>query len=289
MLSPESARSRMVADLELANYSAGTIENYVRCADHFVQHYMRPPTELGEVEVRCFLLHLQRVRRIGPAGLKMYVAGLRYLYLKALQRPEVVETIPWPRVPKSLPVVLSGSEVEQVLAAIDSLRYRAILSAAYGGGLRIREACRLRCADLDSKRMVLRVVQGKGRKDRYVMLSQRLLLLLREYWLAARPGRDFLFPGESEDGLVSPAAVRDALHRAAEKCALRKRVTPHVLRHSFATHLLESGTDLHTIQVVLGHASIRTTARYARVSTQHVARTKSPLDLLGTAAGKVLG
>lgn len=289
MLSSESARDRMVADLELANYSPNTIKEYLRCSDTFVQHYMREPTELGETEVRCFLLHLQKVREVGPAGLKMYVASLRFLYVRTLQRPEVVETIPWPRVPKSLPVVLSGSEVEALLQAVESLRHRTILSAAYGGGLRISEACRLRCADVDSKRMVLYVRQGKGNKDRCVMLSERLLLLLREYWRATRPGRDLLFPGNDEGGVVGAAAVRAALSRAVEQCGLRKRVTPHVLRHSFATHLLESGTDLRTIQVVLGHASIRTTARYTHVSTQHVARAKSPLDLIGTASGQVLG
>lgn len=285
----ESTRARMVSDLELANYSAGTIGQYLRCADTFVAHYMRLPTELSEMEVRCFLLHLQKVRKTGPAGLKMYVAALRFLYARTLQRPEVVETIPWPRVPKSLPIVLSGSEVEQVLAAIESARHRTILSAAYAGGLRIREACRLTCADIDSKRMVLRVRQGKGKKDRYVMLSERLLVLLREYWLAAKPGRERLFPGDDAEGFVGGDAVRAALHRAVEACGLGKRVTPHVLRHSFATHLLESGADLRTVQTVLGHSSIRTTARYTHISTRHIAASKSPLDLIGTPAGEVLG
>lgn len=285
----ESTRARMVADLELAHYAPGTIENYVRCADTFVSHYWRHPTELGETEVRCFLLHLQHVRHTGPAGLKMFVAALRFLYARTLRRPEVVETVPWPRIPKALPVVLSGTEVEQVLQAIESLRHRAVLSAAYGGGLRIREACRLTCADIDSKRMMLRVRRGKGNKDRYVMLSERLLQLLREYWKVAQPGRERLFPGDDVEGFVSADAVRAALHRAVESCQLSKRVTPHVLRHSFATHLLESGADLRTVQVVLGHASIRTTARYTHVSARHVAATPSPLDLLGTPAGEVLG
>lgn len=285
----ESTRARMVADLELANYSTGTIAQYLRCTDTFVSHYMRVPAELGETEVRCFLLHVQKVRGTGPAGLKMFVAALRFLYERTLQRPEVVETVPWPRVPKSLPIVLSGSEVEQVLQAIESFRHRTILSAAYGGGLRIREACRLTCNDIDSKRGVLRVHQGKGKRDRYVMLSERLLLLLREYWKAAQPGRERLFPGDDADGFVGPNTVRTALHRAVEACGLTKRVTPHVLRHSFATHLLESGADLRTVQVVLGHSSIRTTARYTHVSAKHLARAKSPLDLIGTAAGEVLG
>ncbi|MCO5166413.1 MAG: site-specific integrase [Planctomycetes bacterium] len=279
----------MVSDLELANYSARTIKEYTRCADTFVAHYMRVPAELGETEVRCFLLHLHKIRGVGPESLKMFVAALKFLYARTLQRPEVVETIPWPRVPKSLPVVLSGTEVEQLLAAIESLRHRAILSTAYGGGLRISEACRLTCADLDSKRMVLRVREGKGKKDRYIMLSERLLLLLREYWKAAKPGRERLFPGDGADGFVSYGAVRHALRRAVEACGLTKRVTPHVLRHSFATHLLESGADLRTVQAVLGHASIRTTVRYTHVSTRHIAASKSPLDLIGTAAGGVLG
>jgi site-specific recombinase XerD len=219
----------------------------------------------------------------------MFVAALRFLYIHTLQRPQVVETVPYPHVPKSLPIVLSGSEVEAVLGAIESFRHRTILSAAYGAGLRVSEACRLSCADVDNKRMVLRVHQGKGKKDRYVMLSERLLLLLRDYWTAAQPGRERLFPGDDADGFVSPAAVRSALHRAVETCGLTKRVTPHILRHSFATHLLESGADLRLIQTVLGHASIRTTARYTHVSTRHVAATKSPLDLIGTPAGEVLG
>jgi len=288
MLAPESARGRMVADLELGNYSANTSKEYLRCADAFVQHYMREPADLGETEVRCYLRHLLAVRKVRPQTLKMHVAALRFLYVRTLQRPEVVATVPWPRVPKSLPVVLSGREVEAVLQAIESSRYRTILSAAYGGGLRITEACHLSCPDIDSKRMVLRI-RGKGNKDRYVMLSQRLLVLLREYWKAAQPGRDRLFPGDDGDGFVSSGAVRQALHRAVEACGLTKRVTPHVLRHSFATHLLEAGTDLRTIQTVLGHTSIRTTARYTHVSTQHLAQAKSPLDLLGTAAGEVLG
>lgn len=285
----ESTRARMVSDLELANYASGTIENYLRCADTFVAHYMRVPTELGELEVRCFLLHLQKIRGTGPSGLKMFIAALRFLYARTLQRPEVVDTIPWPRVPKSLPVVLSGTEVEELLGAIESLRHRTVLSAAYAGGLRISEACRLTCADIDSKRMVLRVHQGKGKKDRYVMLSERLLLLLREYWKATQPGRERLFPGKDADGFLSPGAVRDALRKAVAACGLTKRATPHVLRHSFATHLLESGADLRTVQVVLGHSSIRTTSRYTHISKRHIASAKSPLDLIGTAAGEALG
>ncbi|MBL4845985.1 MAG: site-specific integrase [Planctomycetes bacterium] len=280
----------MIADMELRQLSAGTIAGYVRCYERFVEHYMRQPTELGETEVRCYLLHLLKVRGLSPSSLKMHVAALRYLYQTTLRRPEVVEHVPWPKIPKSLPEILSGTEVEELLGAIVSLKHRAILTTAYGAGLRVSEICRLGCSDLDSKRMVLRVRRGKGRKDRYVMLSERLLLLLREYWLAARPPGDTLFPGAGGEGtFIASNTIRNALKRAAKACGLSKRATPHTLRHSFATHLLESGTDLRTIQLVLGHASIRTTSRYVHVSKRHVARTKSPLDLLGTEEGKSLG
>ena len=286
----ESTRDRMVAQMELRNLSAATIEHYVRCCDRFVEHYMRQPEQLGETEVRCYLLYLLRVRQLTPSALKLHVAGLRYLYSVVLGRPEVVEHVPWPKVPRSLPEILSGTEVEELLAAVTSFVHRTILTSAYGAGLRLGEACRLAYPDIDSKRMVLRVRQGKGKKDRYVMLSERLLLLLRQYWLTAKPpGKDF-FPGTGGEGtFVSPDTVRGALHRAVEACGLTKRVVPHSLRHSFATHLLETGTDLRTIQVVLGHSSIRTTARYTHVSKGHVARVESPLDKLGTEEGKVLG
>lgn len=290
MIACESIRSRMVAQLELGNYSARTAAEYLRCADMFVAHYMRPPAELGEIEVQCYLLHLRRVREMGPSGLKMQVAALRFLYTRVLTRPDVVAQVPWPRVPKGLPSVLSGTEVEAVLAAIQSFKHRTILTAAYGAGLRIQEAVRLCCSDIDSDRMVLRVRHSKRGKERYVMLSQRLLLLLREYWKAARPAGDALFPGVGGEGtFVAPETVRGVLRRALKKCDLRKHVTPHTFRHSFATHLLESGADLATIKTVLGHASIRTTLRYTHVSKRHIANTPSPLDVLGTEGGQALG
>ncbi len=282
----QSTRARMVADLELANYAKGTIGHYLRCADTFVAHYMRPPTELGETEVRCFLLHQQKVREVGPSGLTLFIAALKLLYERTLARPEVVASLRFPKLPRTLPDVLSGSEVETLLGAIESLKHRSILSVAYGAGLRISEVCRLRCADIDSQRMSIHVRAGKGKKDRYVMLGERLLLLLREYWLSARPGREYLFPGNTKDGVTSRDAPRQALQRAVKACGLTKRVSPHVLRHSFATHLLESGTDLRTIQVVLGHASLRTTTRYTHISKRHIEATGSPIDILGTEEGK---
>jgi len=276
-------RDRMIADLQLRRYELATQAEYVRCATRFAEHYMRPPEELGETEVRCFLLHQIKIRKASPALHKMYVASLRFLYVYTFGRPEAIHWAPWPKVGRRLPVVLSGTETHSLLQAIDSLKYRAIIMCAYGAGLRISEACSLTAANIDSKRMLIHVREGKRRRDRYVMLSQRLLDGLRSYWIATKPPRDgFLFPGAVPGNHLSPGSVRRVLKSAAAAVGLTKRVTPHVLRHSFATHLLEVGTDIRVIQALLGHGSIRTTAGYTHVSAEHVGRTKSPLDMLGT-------
>lgn len=281
-------REAMKADLELGGYRPATQREYLRCAAQFAAHYMRSPAELGEPEVRGFLLYQLRVRKVGPATHKMYLAALKFLFSRTLRRPEVVAHVPWPRVPRTLPDILSGSEVEALLDAVGVPGIRAAVMAAYGAGLRVSEACALEARDIDSRRMLLHVRAGKGRRDRFVMLADRLLVTLREYWRAVRPAGPALFVGASGEPLGADA-VRRALHKAARQCGLHKRVTPHVLRHSFATHLLEAGTDIRVIQVLLGHRSIRTTAGYAQVSARHVGRTQSPLDLLGTPSGEILG
>jgi integrase/recombinase XerD len=205
-----------------------------------------------------------------------------------LDRSRVAERIPWPKVPHKQPDILSGSEVAKLLKAVSSLVPAMALTTAYGAGLRISEACRLRVEDIDGKRKLIHVRLGKGGKDRYVMLGDRLLEGLREYWVKVKP-RGWLFPGAKTGRPLSPDAVRKALERARKVAKLKKRVTTHALRHAFATHLLESGTDIRIIQVLLGHASIRTTARYTQVSNKLIASTKSPLDLLGTKKGAALG
>jgi site-specific recombinase XerD len=188
-----------------------------------------------------------------------------------------------------MPDILSGSEVARVLAAVGSRKHRMVLMAAYGAGLRVSEACSLSVGEIDSARGVIHVRDGKRGRDRYVMLADRLLLALREYWRIERPAGTRLFPGRAPGGCVSQQAVRDALRKAVAVCGLTKRVTVHTLRHSFATHLLEGGTDLRTIQELLGHNSIRTTVGYLHVSAARIGRTKSPLDVLGTPDGAVLG
>jgi site-specific recombinase XerD len=247
---------------------------------------MRSPEEMGKEEVRDFLIHLRDERKAHPLTINCYVAALKFLYANTLDRPEVVPTWFSPRKPRKLPQILSGKEVEALFDAITSLKYRAALMTTYAAGLRISETCRLQVADVDSERMLLHVREGKGGAERYAMLSSRLLVVLREYWKRARPPRPYLFPGQRPDRPLHPGSVRKVLRKAVEDAGIKRRVTPHQLRHSFATHLLDAGTDIRTIQVLLGHRSITTTQIYAQVSPQ---RTKSPLDLLGTEEANQLG
>jgi site-specific recombinase XerD len=244
---------------------------------------------MGTKEVRDFLVHLRDERELQPMTIKGYVAALKFLYTATLDRPEVVR--PWlsPRVVRKLPVVLSGTEVETVLGVVESIAYRAVLMTTYGAGLRISEACRLQVADIDSKRMLIHIRDGKGGKQRYTMLCSRLLDMLRAYFRQVRPRGEYLFPGQKPGAHLCDSSVRKVLHQAIKDCGIDKRVTPHVMRHSFATHLLDTGTDIRTIQVLLGHSSIQTTQVYTQVSPQHISRVKSPLDLLGTREAKVLG
>ena len=279
---------KMERDLTLRNVAESTRVSYLRCCCKFVRHAGRSPAVMGSFEVDGFLESLVR-RGKSPSTQRTHVAALKFLYGVTLERREVAEKIPWPKTARRIPDVLSGTEVATLLGVIAPLKYRLVLTTAYGAGLRISEACSLRVGDIDSKRGLIHVRLGKGAKDRFVMLSQRLLGMLREYWKLAQPRGPFLFPGEGPGSHVTEQAVRAALKAALPEAGIHKHVTPHLLRHSLATHLLEAGADISVIQVVLGHASIRTTAQYTQVSQQHVASVKSPLDLLGTAEGAVLG
>jgi len=284
-----TTQETMKAELELRRYAKSTQDAYLRYAKNFVAHFMRPAEELGEKEIREFLLYLVRDKKIGDAGHKMHVAAINFLYTQALQRPEVVVRIPWPKVPRKLPDILSGSEVLALLKAIEAIKHRAVVTTAYGAGMRVSEACKLRVGDIDSKRMLIHIRQSKRKKDRYVMLGEQLLLCLRQYYRSERPKGPWLFPGKRAGKPIGSRGVQEAVRKAAEACGISKRVTPHSMRHAFATHLLETGTDIRTIQVLLGHGSIRTTTSYTRGSKRHVGRVKSPLDLAGTQQGHVLG
>jgi len=281
-------REKMVEDMKLRGFSKHTQQCYLQYARLFVGHYGRSPRELGEEEVRKFLMHLVDKRHMKPTTIRLYVASLKFLYAVTLERPEVVDRIPWPKVAKKLPDILSGTEVDRILGSLRSLKHRAILMIAYGCGLRISEACSLQVTDVDSNRGFIHVHQGKGNKDRYVLLPQRLLFVLREYWKSARPPRPFLFPGRIPGSPISRDAVERALKVAVQRLGLKKRVTPHSLRHAFATHLLELGTNVRVVQELLGHGSARSTTRYTHVSRELLGRIKSPLDVLGTQDGRVL-
>ena len=281
-------RERMEADLKLAGYTPSTRKVYLLYARLFVKHFMRSPEEMGEDEIRAFLLHLIEERKASRGTIRQVRAALTFLYTNTLRRSQDVAYIPVMRQQHRLPEVLSGREVDALLEAIVSPKYRAILMALYGGGLRIAEACRLQVEDIDSKRMVIRVRAGKGGKDRYTLLPVRLLNDLRTYWAMFRP-RPWLFPGHTEAGHASPDTVRLVFRQVLAASGIKKKVTPHVLRHCFATHLLESGNDINLVKVLLGHGSLRATEVYAHVSVEHIARTTSPLDLLGTPSAAVLG
>jgi integrase/recombinase XerD len=272
-------------DMLLRGYRPRTMLAYGRCVRNYLAHRPKNPGGFSETHAKRFLLFLIRDREASPAEHKMHAAALKCFYEYTLSRPEVAAAIPIPKVPQSLPDVLSGTEVDTLLAAVQPLKHRVVIVITYAAGLRIEEACALSATDIDSKRMVIHVHLGKGGKDRYVMLSERLLFALREYWRLERPGLGFLFPGDSKGTHVHQETVRGSLRKAVLSCGLAKRVTPHVLRHCFGTHLLENGTSLRIIQALLGHASIRTTVRYTRVSRELVARTESPFDVLGTEAG----
>lgn len=281
-------RDRLEGDLRLRGFQRSTIKAYLLVARKLAEHY-HPQSllKLTAEQVRGFLLQLVHDRKVSPATHHLYVAGIKFFYNVTANKPEVVADLPYPRVPTRVPLILAGSEVERVLWRITSIKHRAICTVAYDSGLRIREACSLQVDDIDSKRMLIQVRLGKGAKDRLVTMGNATLVLLREYWRLTRPAGPYLFPGDrGPNKPVTTKAVATALAAAARAACLRKKVTPHVLRHSFATHLLELGNDLAKIQALLGHASITTTVRYTRVSLAHISNTTTPLDALATQAGK---
>jgi site-specific recombinase XerD len=275
----------MIEDMRLKNLAPRTIEISTGRVVAFARHYGCSPDALGREEVRSFLLHLVQEKHVSWSTYHQTVAALRFLYEVTLERQGVMVRIPCPKQPKRLPVVLSLEEVARFFAAVLSIRRRAILITTYAAGLRISEVVVLRVDDIDSQRMVLRVRQGKGRKDRNVMLSPRLLALLRAYWKVARP-TEWLFPGGVPGRPITVGSVHRICVQAAQAAGLGKHVTITTLRHSFATHLLEAGTDIRTIQILLGHRNLKTTAVYAHIAPTAVEATRSPLDRLAPIPGE---
>ena len=273
-------RQRMIEDMQLRNLAQVTQRNYIAHVAAFAKFFGKSPEYLDQEAVREYLLYLLNERKLSPEGVNQQVSALKFIYLTTLEMPWNDVDFPRAKRPHRLPVVLSHEEVVQFFDHVPSLRYRAALMICYGAGLRVSEAVAVKVSDIDSKRKLLRVEQGKGRKDRYAMLSPRLLEVLRVYWRAARP-KEYLFPSWRPGRHLNATSLQQACHDAWLRSGLRKRVTAHTLRHSFATHLLENGTDIRIIQVLLGHSQIDTTAGYAAVTPQLIGATLSPLDRLG--------
>lgn len=272
-------RQRMTADMELRNLSENTKEAYLRAVEQLAKFYRKPPDRLSKEQIRQYLVYLVEEKRVANSTYIQHLCALRFFYRNTLQRSSMVDGILFPKEEHKLPVVLSMDEVQQFFDALGSLKYRTILMIAYSAGLRVSEVVALRVSDIDSDRMLIRVGQGKGRKDRYVPLANRALEVLREYWKAARP-KDFLFPGRGKSGHLTRNSVWQACKRAMRKAGFKKNISPHTLRHSFATHAHENGTRIRVLQVLLGHRSLRTTGMYTKVSRAVLQSTTSPLDLL---------
>lgn len=273
-------RQRMIEDMQVRNLALNTQRSYVEQVSRFARHFNKSPEQLGPEDIRAYQVYLTSERKLAPSSVIIAVAALRFVYKVSLKKNwHLEDVIPAPKIPQKLPVVLSPEEVLQFLSCIDNTKHHAILTTCYAAGLRISEAVCLKIGDIDSQRMVIRVDQGKGQKDRYVMLSPTLLEILRTWWRVNKP-RDWLFPGDIAGQHITTFAVGRACQKARTISKLRKELTPHSLRHAFAVHLLESGTDVRSIQLLLGHRSLATTARYLRIATSKVCSTASPLDLL---------
>src|SRR5215467_8996790 len=272
-------RQRMIEDMTVRNLSAQTQASYVQYVSQLSRHFHKSPDKLDLEDIRTFLLYLANEKGLSVSARNVATHALRFFFLVTLQRPWTIEAIPSPKKETRLPVILSQEEVQRLIDAAPNFTTHVILSAIYATGMRVSEAVHLRITDIDSQRMVIRIVQGKGNKDRLVPLSAKLLELLRTYWRRVHP-RDFLFPSRRFDQPLGAAKVVDACAHARLHAGLTKAAHPHCLRHSFATHLLEAGTDLRTIQLLLGHRSLATTARYLRVATSSVCSVTSPLDTL---------
>lgn len=272
-------RRRMEEELKLGGYSERTIKAYIGAVCNFAKFYNRPPEQMGAEEVRSYLVYLAETKKLAGSSINQAVCAIRFFYLRVLHRPCEVEPIRYSKRRRKLPVVLTEAEVVKLLAAAPTARDRAILMTLYAAGLRLREALLLQVGDIDSKAMRIFVRAGKGGKERYVMLSQRLLEELRHYFRQARP-KLWLFYGAHRDEPIHPRTVQKILKTTVRKAELTKPVTAHTLRHSFATHLLEHGTSLRYIQELLGHESYKTTLIYTHVSPASLSRVVSPLDRL---------
>jgi site-specific recombinase XerD len=279
----------MLEDMQLRNLCPETQRNYIHHVVGLARFYQTSPEHLSLEEIREYQLYLINERRLSPDAVNQFVAAAKFLYNVTLETPWSEGALPRCRVPQRLPVVLSAAEIHEFFQHVPTIRYRAALMTAYGAGLRVSEVVALKVGDIDSQRMLIRVNQGKGKKDRYAMLSPRLLVILRSWWRSQHPAgrrhsvspQDWLFPGWRKGRHMNTESLQTACREAARAAGLSKRVRVHTLRHSFATHMLENGADIRVIQALLGHTRIDTTARYTAISPNTIAAVRSPLDRLG--------
>jgi len=281
----QQLQKRLAEEFELRGTPLNTRLTYRRCVERFERHFGKSAAQLGRAEVRQFLLHLVEHEKLSPSTHNVYAAAVQFLYTHVLARPRVVDKLPRRKGMRKLPSVPTAAEIERLLSAVHSPTHRAALMLAYGAGLRIEEALHLRIEDIDSAAGVIHVRSAKRNRDRDVMLGPRLLAELRSYWRQTRPPGPELFPGRAGAGTtLTRPSVNNALQKAAHVAGLERHISPHSLRHAFATHLLEQGMDLRTLQVLLGHASMSSTTRYVHLSTARLRSVHSPLDRLGPSA-----
>ena len=277
-------RKIMLEELERRNYAQTTIHSYLRAVADFSLHFHRPPNQLGSDHIRQYQAYLFTQRKLAPSTVTQRLAALRFFYIKTLRKPVSVAETPYPKKVQRLPIILSAEEVAQLIDSAVTAFHRILLMTLYATGVRRAELARLKITDIDSRRMIIRIQGGKGRKDRDVMLSPTLLKALREYWRGLRrKPTDWLFPGgrwHTANHPITTKVVWNACQKAAQRAGIHKKIHPHTLRHCFATHLLEAGADLRTIQVLLGHRDLEETTIYLHLSQRHLNATASPLDSL---------
>jgi integrase/recombinase XerD len=277
-------RKMMLEELERRNYAQTTIHSYLRAVADFSLHFHRPPNQLGSDHIRQYQAYLFTQRKLAPSTVTQRLAALRFFYIKTLRKPVSVAETPYPKKVQRLPIILSAEEVAQLIDSAVTAFHRILLMTLYATGVRRAELARLKITDIDSRRMIIRIQGGKGRKDRDVMLSPTLLKALREYWRGLRrKPTDWLFPGgrwHTANHPITTKVVWNACQKAAQRAGIHKKIHPHTLRHCFATHLLEAGADLRTIQVLLGHRDLEETTIYLHLSQRHLNATASPLDSL---------
>jgi site-specific recombinase XerD len=276
-------RQLMMDELQRRNYAQSTVRSYLHAVEDIARYFHRSPDRLRPDHIRAYQVHLFRDRKLSPGTIEGRTAALRFLFVKTLRRPYLPDHIPFPKRQRRLPTVLSQEEVARLIASARNLMHRTMLMTLYATGLRRAELCRLKVSDIDSERMVIHVRQGKGGRDRDVLLTPKLLETLREYWRWMKP-RTYLFPGTVKnwraDVPVTTKIVWVAVAEASRRAGITKRVSPHTLRHSFATHMLEAGADLRTIQLLLGHAKLADTTVYLHLSRRHLQAVPSPLEAI---------